>query len=82
MPRSKFKSARTKVQRARNWALRKAEELIKVEANSRSISGLVRIHFEMPIRKVLVGEAVVFQQLRNELRGEFVGEFSVLALPL
>ena len=78
----KIERARTRSQRARNWALRKAEELAKIEATRLGVHGVGRIDFEMPIRRVKVGDVVVFEQQRDELRGRFVGVFSSLVLPL
>ena len=77
----KIDRARTRAQRARNWALRKAEELAKIEASKLGIPGAGRIDFTMPVRKVFVGNVLAFQQKRDELRGEFVSAFSTLALP-
>ena len=81
IPDLKIDRARTRAQRARNWALRKAEELAKVEASKLGIPGAGRIDFTMPVRKVFVGNVLAFQQKRDELRGEFVSAFSALALP-
>ena len=77
----KIDRARTRAQRARNWALRKAEELAKIEASKLGIPGAGRIDFTMPVRKVYVGNVLAFQQKRDELRGEFVSAFSKLVLP-
>ncbi len=73
--------ARTKVQRSRNWALRKAEELAKVEAHRRGISGAARIAWEMPVRRVYIGDELAFAQKATELRGIFVDAFAACALP-
>ena len=81
IPDLKIDRARTRAQRARNWALRKAEELAKVEASKLGIPGAGRIDFTMPVRKVFVGNVLAFQQKRDELRGEFVSAFSKLVLP-
>ena len=77
----KIERARTKSQRARNWALRKAEELAKVLAHKRSIPGTARIDFSMPVRRVLVGDMVAFTQQKDEFRSQFIEDFSLLKLP-
>ena len=46
----KIERARTKVQRMRNWALRKAEELVKVESQWQNKKDAVRIDFTMLVR--------------------------------
>ncbi len=77
----KIERARTRSQRSRNWALRKAEELAKVHAQQRGISGTAWIDWTMPVRKVFVGDELAFSQQRGELRGSFVDKFSSLVLP-
>ena len=77
----KIERARTRAQRARNWALRKAEELAKIEAQRRGIPGAGRIDFTMPVRKVYVGEELAFEQQRVDLRGSFMEAFNACILP-
>ena len=77
----KVQRARTRAQRARNWALRKAEELAKIEAKRRGISGTTGIDVTMPQRKVLIDDELVFLQERDELRGQFVSRFTECVLP-
>ncbi len=77
----KIDRARTKAQRARNWALRKAEELAKVEAQKRGVVGAARIDFTMPVRRVFVGDELAFAQKKDELRGIFVDVFAACVLP-
>ncbi len=77
----KIQRARTRAQRARNWALRKAEELAKIEAQRRGVSGAARIDFMMPTRKVFIGEELAFVQQKDELRGQFVDVFAGCVLP-
>ena len=77
----KIDRARTKAQRARNWALRKAEELAKVEAQKRGVVGAARIDFTMPVRRVYVGDELAFAQKKDELRGTFVDVFAACVLP-
>ena len=74
--------ARTKVQEARNWAIRKAEELVKVEVAKTSGQNIVKIEWEMPERKVSVNGGIVFKQAKDSLRGEFCGLLQGLQLPL
>ncbi len=81
VPDLKIERARTRAQRARNWALRKAEELAKVEAQRRGIRGSSRIDFAMPVRKVFVGDELAFAQQKDELRGTFVDVFAACVLP-
>ena len=77
----KVERARTRSQRARNLAIRKAEELAKVFAQKNGISGAASIDWTMPVCKVLVGEKVAFTQQQNEVRGVFVDDFSAIELP-
>ncbi len=77
----KIDRARTRAQRARNWALRKAEELAKIEAQRRGISGTPRIDFTMPVRRVYIGDELAFAQTKDELRGTFVDVFAACVLP-
>ena len=77
----KIDRARTKAQRARNWALRKAEELAKVEAQKRGVVGAARIDFTMLVRRVYVGDELAFAQKKDELRGIFVDVFAACVLP-
>ena len=77
----KIDRARTRTQRARNWALRKAEELAKIEAQRRGVTGPARIDFTMPVRRVFVGDELAFAQKKDELRGTFVDVFAACALP-
>ena len=73
--------ARTRVQKARNWAMRKAHEMITTELVK--VSGAKDLQFDwtMPKRKVLFNGEPVFVQDRERLRGDFVGRFSSLVLP-
>ena len=73
--------ARTRVQKARNWAMRKAHEMITTELAK--VSGAKDLQFDwtMPKRKVLFNGEPVFVQDRDRLRGDFVGRFSSLVLP-
>jgi hypothetical protein len=78
----KIEYARTRAQKARNWAIRKAEELIKVEMSKRSGKKSIKIDWTMPTRKIVFNDTeVVFQQEKEELRGKFLGSFAKLSLP-
>jgi hypothetical protein len=73
--------ARTKSQKSRNWALRKATELINVDLSKRNSVEEVSIQWEMPTRKILVGTTVAFEQGKLDLRGNFCGQYTTLTLP-
>ena len=74
--------ARTKIQKARNWALRKAYELIQVRVVSEVPGAVVEFDWTMPVRKVLVNGESAFVQPKETLHGTFVGpRFESLRLP-
>ena len=68
------KQAQTQKQKARNWALRKAEELVKGKP------GATGVQLEWKERKVTAGGVDAFTQGKDNL-GSFVGDFSDLKLP-
>ena len=73
----KVKAAISKVNSHRNWALRKAEELVKA---SNSAAGK-RVELSFKERVVKVDNAVAFEQSPEDLGGTFKGAFSSLRLP-
>lgn len=68
------KQAQTQKQRTRNWALRKAEELVK------AVPGTTGVKLDWKERKVKVGEEAAFEQGKDNL-GTFLGNFTNLKLP-
>ena len=74
--------ARTKIQKARNWVLRKAYELIQVRLASEFLGAVVKFDWAMPVRKVLGNGESAFVQPKETLHGSFVGpRFESLRLP-
>ena len=69
-----IKPAKSRVNLSRDWALRKAGELVKSHSGRDA-----KIDFKG--RTVSVGDVVVFEQTASELEGTFKGEFSRLRLP-
>ena len=61
----------------RNWALFKAEELIKEDSSSRGKEVKVNI----TSREVKVDGVLAFNQDETDLRGSFLGSFIHLQLP-
>ena len=72
----KVDRARSDAQRARNWAIRKAEDMLK-EALPRST---VQFHAGKGMRKLTAGNIDNFLQPNGE-RGHFVGGVAHLQLP-
>ena len=73
--------ARTKTQKARSWALRKAHDIAKARAAVAFPGARVEMDWIMPVRKVLVNGEPVFVQPKESLRGNFIGkEFESLQL--
>ena len=68
-------SVKTACFKQRDWALNKAEELLKAEAGK----GTVKV--DRKERKVKVNGAVAFKQEKEEARGSFQESFAHLALP-
>ena len=73
----KAKFALTDFNKQRNWALRKAEELIKAEPAATN----KRVAIDFSARVVKVDSSTAFEQGRDESRGTFMGAFSALTLP-
>ena len=67
--------AKTARFKQRDWALTKAEELLKAEA----AGGTVAV--DRQSRVVKVNSTVAFRQEKQDSRGSFVGSFLHLALP-
>ena len=75
--------ARTKTQKARSWALRKAFELVKFRAASELPGATVEFDWTMPVRQILVNGEPAFIQPKECLRGKFVSaRFESLSLPV
>ena len=81
----KVEMARTRVQKCRNWAMRKAFELIQVEiskqAPAEATETNLTFHWEMPVRQIKWKGDVVFEQKKIDLRGNFCGPLTMLTLP-
>ena len=73
---------RTDVHRSRDFAMRKAEELIRQKLSSKSVS-LEGVKYEKTkeSRKIVVNEQDAFVQERGNSFGAFAGEFTDLSLP-
>ena len=65
--------ARTKIQKARNLALRKAYELIQFRLASEFLGAVVKLDWAMPVRKVLMNGESAFIQPKETLHGTFMG---------
>ena len=70
----RVKAATSQVNQHRNWALRRASDLVK----SRVPTANVRIDFKA--RNVSVDSAIAFEQGRGDLTGTFLGRFSDLTV--
>ena len=73
--------SKTAKQFTRNWALKKAQDLIK--ADGKSSSGNVVINWKiygLKSRTVTANDAVAFSQEKQNPIGEFKGEFVHLVL--
>ena len=68
------KAARTQKASSRNWALRKAEEMLRNNSDGADVK------VEWKERVVKVGEDVAFKQEKDNL-GTFKGTFASLVLP-
>ena len=68
--------ANTKLGKQRNWALKKAEELLKAAAPDGTVEVLRK-----PERKVTVNSVTAFFQPPHVPRGSFEGQYSHLQLP-
>ena len=71
----KVKAALTQTNKERNWALRKAEELLKGAASQKAVK------LEWAERLVKVDGVPAFVQDKVELRGCFQPPFANLSLP-
>ena len=69
------KAAKRKLNKQRDWPLRKAEALLKSSATNR----LVKL--EWSDRNVTVDGIPAFVQQRNDLRGTFADPFATIQLP-
>ena len=74
--------ARLQVQKTRNWAFRKAFELVKLRASTEFQGAQVEFDWTMPTRRIMVNGEAAFVQTKESLRGTFVGtKFLNLELP-
>ena len=69
----KFDKPKTKVQNKRWYCLKAAEELLKKDP--RTANAQVTVETKMPVRRVLVGKAVAFEQERDDAIGAFMGAY-------
>ena len=72
----KVVQARTKLRKSRNWALKKAVELLKAAAGE---GANTELNWEG--REVTVNSVVAFKQAPGEPKGSFQNSFARLALP-
>ena len=70
-----MKTALSKINRQRNYAIRKAEEMIKERAPGKEVKA------DQKQRIVTLGGSTVFEQTSGELGGTFRGTVSSLRLP-
>ena len=73
----KFKKDKTKINQSRDWAIHKAEELIKNDPNARGKE--VKVDFRL--REVKVDSVLAFNQAETDLRGSFRTPYNHLKLP-
>ena len=74
--------ARLQEQKARNWAFRKAFELVKLRASTEFQGAQMEFDWTMPTRRIMVNGEAAFVQTKESLRGTFVGtKFLNLELP-
>ena len=66
--------AQTKVQKARNLALRQAFELLKLKSATAISGAKVEFDWELPTRKAFVDGEPAFLQYKDTLRCIFVGK--------
>ncbi len=69
----KFDKPRSALQKSRWAAMKRAEEQLKKDERAKGRE--VKIETQMPVRKVLVGGKVAFEQTREDAIGIFTGEF-------
>jgi len=74
----KFDKPKTKVQNKRWYCLKAAEELLKKDP--RTANAQVTVETKMPVRRVLVGKAVAFEQERDDAIGAFMGAYADLSI--
>ena len=74
--------AHTDWQRSRNYAMRKAEQMINESLVANKI-GNARVEYvaDKDSRRIMVNSSPAFVQKREDPRGQFVGEFKELTLP-
>ena len=77
----KIKTARTQFQKKRNYAMRKAEELLKTSPKT----GIQKVSIEWKVqdtkkRRILVGDAVAFLQSEYDVIGTFSTPFTDLSI--
>ena len=71
-----IKPALDEINKKRNWALRKATDLIKAQCQS---SRTIKTNFDHN-RNVTVDDQTAFKQESNDLMGSFRGEFRQLSI--
>ena len=76
------KHARTQHQKKRNYALRKAESLIKESgaASGKNVEILWKVDGSRE-RHVVVNKEVAFKQCEDDVKGTFLPPFSQLSIP-
>ena len=76
-----IKNARTDFQKARNWALKKACEVIKSspESKNKKVEIVWKVT-DTKLRQITVNDKVAFVQSKEEATGTFVAPFTGLCL--
>ena len=77
----KISKSKTEWQRHRDWAIRKAEEMIKEKMRSKNMHEQVKYTATKESRKLTVKNTVAFLQLRDDVAGRFQSGFADLKLP-
>ena len=67
--------ALTAINMSRNWALRKAGELVKAASTGSEVK------IDMKLRTVKIGDEICFKQEACETKGKFIDAWTRLTLP-
>ena len=74
----KFDKPRSALQKSRWSAVKRAEAQLKNDKRTKGFE--VKVESLMPVRKVLVGGKIAFEQTRGDGIGMFVGDFEGMEL--
>ena len=72
---------KTPWQRRRDYAMGKAEELVKKKMEANSWQGVVKFTKSKEVRKICVNDLDAFIQVHSDECGNFVGDFIDLRIP-